>query len=232
MKRLLSICPSRIRPKILVKMLGSYYANRSEGSDIIVYISDDDPTINEYKEVLKNTSYIIGKRKYIVEVCNEIALNKCKEYPYMQIINDDHFIETSNFDSKLIDVIEKQGGGWGIACPIDKLTDWNKFKHPSAEIISSNIVKTLGYYIYPKLQHIGTDGYLGSIGEGVDRLFRVEDVVIRHDHWIVGRAYLDDNYRYVYNKDTFNYGMTKLAEYKKTQLNKDIEKLKQAMKGE
>ena len=227
-KNLLSICPSRLRPQILQRMLTSYQLHKSSGSDIVVYISDDDPKLNEYKEVLQTTTYIIGKRKFIVEICNEIVMKNINQYKYFQIINDDHVIKTPQFDLKLIKVIE-DNGGWGIACPNDEFTPWEIYPHPSAEIISGNIIQTLGYYIYPKIQHVGIDNFIGKIGTRINRLFHVMDVVIEHRHWFAGKAFLDANYKFVYSNEQFNFGMAMVREYVDTQLDADIAKLKKEM---
>ena len=51
MKRLLTICPSRIRPTRLLQMLESWNKTQSGDCDIVVYVAEDDPKIEEYKKI-------------------------------------------------------------------------------------------------------------------------------------------------------------------------------------
>jgi hypothetical protein len=129
--KLLTICPSRNRPDKLARMLESFYATRSI-AEIVVYISDDDPQLEENKKVLKDIPHIIGPRRTLVKALNYIA---CELYPgieYYQEINDDHVYHTKSWDEALIGVIEA-GNGWGISCGNDLMTNepWEVSRHPS-----------------------------------------------------------------------------------------------------
>ena len=230
MKKLLVMVPSRGRPKMLEKFVTSLYntkATPDNGVDLVVYLNEDDPRRYEYGCYEKT---LIGKRLYLAEAYNYLF----KEYPdyeYYSLLNDDHYCITPRWDDVLISIIESCGKGWGIACCEDKLTDWNKFQHPSGMVISGNIPRTLGYMVWPKIQHIGIDCYFMSLLKGIERLYRLSDVVIEHRHWLNGKALLDENYKWVYNKNQYQYGMSMVEEYKRTQLQKDIDKLKEAMNG-
>lgn len=227
MKKLLVMVPSRGRPKRLEEFTITYGRTKSEGTDLVVYLNEDDPKRYEYG-CYENTFW--GKRLYLAEAYNYL-FQKYPDYDYYSLLNDDHYCITPGWDRKLIEMIEEKGG-WGLSCCEDRLTDWNKFQHPSGMIISGNIPRALGYMIWPKIQHIGIDCYFMHLLKEMNLLYHTTDVVIEHRHWINGKALLDENYKWVYNKETYRYGMTMVQEYICTQLNKDIEKLKQAMKGE
>jgi hypothetical protein len=121
MKKLLVICPSRIRPDRIQNMLRSFDETKSEGTDIIIYISDCDPRLEEYKVALEGRRYEIGKRLFPSAVCNYLA-RKYPDYLYYADVADDHIYRTKNWDKILIDEIESHGGwgvsfGWGMIHP-------------------------------------------------------------------------------------------------------------------
>jgi len=232
-KTLLSICPSRGRPDTLKDMLESFAETRSDKSDLIVYLNDDDPKLPEYRTMLAENYFkfavvVIGPRKFIAEVFNEFSLAH-PEYDYYQPFNDDHYFHTYHWDEKLIDIVEEKGKGWGIACADDLLTDWANFKHPSGCVISGNIIRTLGYMIPPGVRHIGIDTVLGKLAQAIDRLWFTRDVIIEHRHWTNGRRKIDDNYKWVYGTEEQNHGKRAVQMYLLTEFKKDVEKLREAM---
>ena len=68
--KLLTVCPSRIRPERIQDMLASYDATKSPWNDMVIYVADDDPRLEDYKEVLKDRNLIIGRRRTYAEVNN------------------------------------------------------------------------------------------------------------------------------------------------------------------
>lgn len=231
MKKLLVMVPSRGRPKRLCDMASSFTNTRnSPDTELVVYLNENDPSLKDYKLISSEMPYIFGKRLYLAEAYNYL-FQKYPDYKYYSLLNDDHYFITPGWDKKLIEMIEERDG-WGLSCCEDHLTDWNKFQHPSGMVISGNIPRALGYMVWPRIQHIGIDCFFKELLTPLGLMYHTTDVVIEHRHWINGKAFLDENYKYVYHKDTYNYGMSKVEEYKRTQLQKDIEKIKQAMKGD
>ena len=231
MKKLLVMVPSRGRPKRLKEFRESLDRTRSESTNLVIYLNQDDPNLNDYEMIYDEIDRIVVyKRLYLAEAYNYL-FQKYPDYDYYSLLNDDHYCITPGWDRKLIEMIEEKGG-WGLSCCEDRLTDWNKFQHPSGMVISGNIPRTLGYMIWPKIQHIGIDCYFKELLTPLGLLFHTTDIVIEHRHWINGKALLDENYKWVYHKNQFQYGMSMVEEYKRTQLNQDVEKIKQAMKGE
>jgi hypothetical protein len=200
--RLLIICPTRQRPELAKRMLDSFYETRSSAhTRIMFYISEDDPEIENYlagkeiKEILE--FYIVGARRTIIEVFNYISFFRHADY-YGEI-NDDHIYRTKGWDKILIEKIEHDGKGWGIAHGNDLI---NGSALPGAIVISGNIVRTLGYMALPALHHLYVDNYFKTIGAGINRLFYCPEVIIEHCHWAVGKAIKDDTYNAKYQWET------------------------------
>ena len=47
MKKLLVMVPSRGRPKRIKEFLESYTRTKSEGTDLVVYVNNDDPVLED-----------------------------------------------------------------------------------------------------------------------------------------------------------------------------------------
>ena len=214
-------------------MLDSFEATRSDKTDLIIYLNDDDPTLIEYRELFAEKYFsfavvVIGPRQYIADTFNEFSLAH-PEYDYYMPFNDDHFFVTPQWDEKLINIVESHGG-WGIAGADDKLTDWVTCQHPSGCVISGNIIRTLGYMVPPGIRHIGIDTFLARIAQGIDRLYLTRDVVIEHRHWLNGHRKIDDNYKWVYGEEEQKHGTEAVKEYLFSQYWRDVAKLQEAMR--
>ncbi len=232
--KLLTICPSRNRPELCKRMLDSFDATKSEGTEIIVYVSIDDPQIGKYEEILNGRLHVFEPRRHLIKVLNYVSCELYPDIQYYQEINDDHVYQTKGWDNLLIEVIEIKGRGWGIACGNDLLGNepWKIARHPSGAVISGNIVRTLGCFVLPELDHLFTDTYLRDIAEGINSYFHLEDVIIEHRHWLTGKVDKDDNYDWVYNPENFRDAHRIYFIWIKYKRKLDIEKLIQARKHE
>jgi len=216
-------------------MLCSFVNTRSAGTDLLVYLNDDDPKLSEY-DFLKNCSpildshFIVGPKQYITKTYNDFSASG--EYDYYSSCNDDHFFVTPEWDRKLIEIVETKGKGWGCAMAADKLTDWTKHPHPSGCVVSGKLIKTLGYMFYPELHHIGNDVLLGKLLKDIGILFEAPEILIEHRHWSNGYRPMDANYKWVYGPEEQNYGEAAMKKYIFEQYEIDKKKILDAMGAE
>jgi hypothetical protein len=226
MKKLLVICPSRIRPDRIQNMLRSFDETKSEGTDIIIYISDCDPRLEEYKVALEGRRYEIGKRLFPSAVCNYLA-RKYPDYLYYADVADDHIYRTKNWDKILIDEIESHGGwgvsfGWGMIHP-------KEARLPQASIISGNIVRLLNYMTPPAITHAYNDNALQDLAETLGILYPRPDVVIEHQHFLNGKGTMDDNYRWVLSQETLEIGKKQYEFWRNYGMQDEIARIKRKM---
>lgn len=225
MKKLLVICPSRIRPHRVTKMLDSFDRTRSDGTDIVIYTSHDDPTLEGYKSVLNGRNLVIGDRIPQGHVCNKMC-EMFPNYDYYQEVNDDHFYITPNWDKILIEEIEKNGGwgiswGWGMIHP-------KETRLPQAVVISGNCVKALGHFFNPIVTHAYVDRIIIDLFEALGMAYYRPDVVIEHQHALNGKGEMDDNYRHVLSGETLEIGRKQYEEWRNNIMPIEIEKIKRA----
>jgi hypothetical protein len=227
--KLLMMCPTRGRPDRVLDMLRSFYATRSEGTKIILITSEDDPKYSTYEIVLYSEHHLCIKSRYLPDKQNYVV-NLYPDVPYYGSVNDDHIFRTKGWDTQLIEAIEKQGNGWGLACGNDLMNaNWFEHQHPSGCVISGNIVRALGYYDYPKFHSYRIDTWEQELFNGIKRLFFVPEVTIEHCHAHRNKAAVDENYVWGYSPEEVAYGDKVLEEWRRNEKIRDIAMLKKAM---
>jgi len=141
--KLLSICSTRSKPELVMEMLKSFDETKSERTEIVLYVWENDPKIEEYKKVLEGRNVIYGEKRFMGEVLNYISTEVYPNVPYYQNINDDHYFVVKGWDKMMTGVLD-DNNGWGVSYCKGKGGAHN----PNAEVISGKIVRAIGYYVF------------------------------------------------------------------------------------
>jgi len=220
--KLLSMCSSRNRPDKLRNMIESFLNTKELDTYLAVYVWNKDDKIKEYIKLANKFDEVIwifsNKKMYMVEALNFISSAITSDY--YQNVNDDHEFATKGWDKKMISVLEEKGGIAYVYDPDDKS------QNPTCEIISGEIVRKLGYYIYPKFRQFGCERYIRELGKHVG-FHHIPDVVIFHKCWHgLNKAKKDKNHKFIYSKEEINNGDSAFYEWDNNQKNLDLQKLK------
>jgi len=215
--KVLSMCSSRNRPTELLRMLKSFDETKQLDSEIVVYISEDDPQLQLYIDTLKNGhwTYFIGQHKFLGAVLNYFACEIFPDCEYYQEVNDDHIYITHGWDKMLVETIEKNGNGWGISHPNKKGAP-NDFS-PSAYMMSGNIVRAVGWFTLPGLRQNSIDNAIFKFGTMLRRYWYVPDCIIHHKTWSASQrgfdvgAPKDNNSDFIYSANEEEHG-SKISE--------------------
>jgi len=208
--KLLSICCTFRRPHHLKEMLQTFLDTKSQGTELIIYLHDDDPHLEEYKPIVQNCNYIIDEHRALIKVLNHIVFDVFPGIPYYETINDDFRYRTKGWDQILMKVLKEKSNDVGFTCGADLINDgdWHRFEHPSAEIWSWKFAEALGY-VYPRgLDNFCADYYAKDIAKALNALNFVPEVVIEH-LWYPKTANAekpDQNAIESYSDDTKNHG--------------------------
>jgi len=188
------LTPSRGRPERFSEMALSAL-NISEGSvEVILGLDDDDPKKHDYIQKATWDEYHTGLRVSLSEWTNKLAgLVLQREFPpeYLISMGDDHVVQTYDWHKKLRDSIKKMDGP-GFAYGDDLMngsglcTSW---------MVSSEIVKALGWMMLPKCQHMYVDTAIMELGEATGRIAHVPEVIIEHRHPNIDKAEIDQTYK-------------------------------------
>lgn len=224
--KLLTICSTRKRPVLAKKMCDSFNETKSEGTEIVFYVWEDDPFVEEYRKLLKNENVIYGSKRFMGEVLNYITTEVYPDVPYYQNINDDHLYLVKEWDKLMLKPLEKNKG-WGISyCRgVDA-------KHnPNAEVMSGKIVRAVGYYLYPGFRQFGCEPYIIDIGNHFDFFYYIEGNIIAHNCINIGAFAPDDNHAFIYGEDV-SHGTGAYNTWVREFRERDLSKIKEAMRVE
>lgn len=214
---ILTIVPSRGRPEAVNELIEEFNANTAI-SDLCIATDDDDPS--EY--IVPNKVILeVNPRMRMNGTLNFIADKYCYDYDYLVFLGDDHRPRTEHWDLKLFESIEDLK--YGIAYGNDLLQGENL---PTAVMQDARIVRTLGYFSPPKQKHLFLDNFWKDLGTELGTLVYSPDVIIEHLHPFANKAKMDAGYAEVNDREMYIYDQLMYEEYKITQWQKDLYKLR------
>lgn len=181
---LLMIVPSRGRPSSMSSLL-TLCASTAARSDttILCCVDADDPELPRYRRI-PGISLRVGTPQRIGPTINEAAAERVDFYTHIGFMGDDHRPRTQGWDEALC----TEGVAYG-----------NDLIHgemlPTAFVMSSLIIKDLGYVVPPGIWHLFFDNSAKDIGERYGLTYR-SDVIMEHMHPLVGKAETDAGYEF------------------------------------
>lgn len=181
------LTPTRSRLRDITELVRTWKETTEGNSDFIFGIDDDDNTYNSFIKENPDFTFEVNPRMKLVPYLNFLALKYCNEYKYLSFLEDDFRFESNNWESIFIKKLEevKVGIAWGAdGIHNGKLVD--------SPVMTSNIVKTLGYMIPPTIECLFADHFLLHIGREANILHYFPNVKIIHHHYSTGKREKDD----------------------------------------
>lgn len=192
----LYLVPSRSRPSNVDRLCAAWQelSSKDDGihTDLMVINDIDDPTLDEYRKVLSRYPWVIsavGTRLRLGATLNEYAVRYALIYDGIGFMGDDHIPRTPNWDATLTDILEASEPA--VVYGNDLFQGQNL---PTAVLMSSSIVETLGYMVPAGLVHLYIDNAWMLWGQTLGRLIYVPNVVIEHMHPNANKAQFDEQY--------------------------------------
>ena len=191
---LLLIVPSRGRPDNITRLLDAVHSTSRLKTHVRVAIDYDDPESSRYEYAFSRSSkdgdiLHYGPRMGLASWTNEIATGKAKDYPYLASVGDDMVPRTPGWDRALVQAIERMGGT-GFSYPWDSLRE----DIPEMCVISSDIVRELGWFCLPDLKHFFIDNVWADLGHGANCIRHCRSIDVEHVHPRAGKATGDKTY--------------------------------------
>jgi hypothetical protein len=215
----LVIVPTRGRRAQCERLLESFRETTAD-ADILFVIDDDDEETYEGLDALTAT---ISPRGSLVQKLNQVAMESLDAYDALMFAGDDHVFRTENWDVCMTETLGEMGGS-GMVYPDDK----RRNDIPELIMITSDVIRELGWFANPVLNHYYIDNTWGDLGKRSYLLRFCPEVVIEHLHYSVDReTEHDETYRYA--EETW--GPSDLRDfhaYRGAQLPNDIARLRRA----
>ena len=223
-KKLLVICPTRERPDRAAEMLDSFAKTHSGDSLLIFVVDRCDSDLWRYKELFKEyaeiSRYFIRTQETITKHFNYIF--ECMpDADYYSCSNDDFIYRTPGWDSQLIRAIEDSGRP-GIAYGNDQM---GRGILPTTSVISGEIPRALGWLQMPKLTHLCGDLVYKALGNRINNLIYLEDVIIEHKHFLNRKAEYDTTYARTNSREMYIKDNEAFRDWLKYDFDEDAEKI-------
>lgn len=191
-------------------------------SDFLMIINADQvdlyPTIPGVElAVVPNGLGANGKANHILE-------GYWDDYKTITGIDDDCMVTTQGWDAILAEPIKARG--YGLSYGDDLIQGENL---PTKVMISTNILKTLGFWAPPSLFHLYCDNFWKSLGQALDALDYFPGVKMEHWHHLNGKAPIDDLYRSTYAHEAISRDTAAWRAYMTNDFNADVEKIKASL---
>lgn len=169
------------------------------------------------REVVPSELGCIGK-------ANHILPKYWDSYQTITGIDDDCMVTTHAWDMLLALPIEERG--YGISYGNDTMQGQNL---PTKVMISTNILKVLGFWAPTSLFHLYADNFWKALGTELGSLNYFSDVMMEHWHYLNGKAPQDDLYRSIYAPGEMEKANEAFTTYIKDEFAGDIERVKAAL---
>lgn len=157
---------------------------------VVCALDTDDMTLDRYPDMPNDVGwYVAGDRNGFAPRLSAEAMANAETFDCLASFGDDHLPRTFAWDAELEHALTAMGGG--VAYPND---GFQGHKCPTAPVLSSNVVRALGWYSPPCLQHMFVDDFWLYLGERLQRIRYLGDVFVEHMHPAAHKATPDETY--------------------------------------
>lgn len=220
MRDIAIMVPSRGRPGNIRRLQDNMFENCRVDTSLYVFVDNDDPKLDGYRELI-GVNLVVGEPSRIGPILNYHGPRLAENHHIIGFMGDDHVPRTPGWDRRFLEKLKEVKTG--VAYGNDLLQGEAL---PTAVCMTSDIVKTLGYFSLPGAQHLFLDNFWMAIGRGIDRLFYFGDVVIEHIHPAKNKAEWDEVYAKANSGETWAFDEAAYLKYMSGQYHSDIVKLK------
>lgn len=190
------LCPSRGNPKAALEAYLSMAQTASKPSTVFSVVVDaDDPLLAEYVKAFEPYQHPVvmtvpaGVGGNMNKALNWAAVEVVEGGAFDDIgfIGDDHRFRTVGWDHTVGDALSRSAIVYGN----DLFQGRNL---PTQVFIRSEVVRALGWFGLPGCWHLYLDNAWKALGERLDSLEYLDEVVIEHMHPVVGKGVWDENH--------------------------------------
>lgn len=184
----LMLCPSRGRPSNIAELI-KCWQDTTVSARLMVLTDSDDPALPAYESLpwAENIVHLTGPPSRIGPLLNLVAPPLARDADVIGFLGDDHRPRTLGWDTILAAHLDRPGVAYG-----DDLLQREKL--PTACLISSVIIRTLGYMVPPGMIHLYLDDFWKMVGTETGNLVYDPGVIMEHMHPVAGKGVMDEGY--------------------------------------
>ncbi len=184
------ILPTRSRPDNCKRFLNAYLETNAS-TPVYVRLDECDPSLKELISLSwpDNFQIAIGPREGVRKAMNELFIN----YPNLKwygFLADDVVPRTRGWDTMLVE----KAGNKNISYPNDLGKPKKQFL-PTIPCVGGDLVRSIGWFGFPATHHFYTDTIWRYIGDHLNNIYRLENVIVEHMHFGRGKSNMDEIYQ-------------------------------------
>jgi len=164
------LCPSRGRPELAKRMVDSALTTAGAPIEIILYLNEDDPKLEEYKRLINAQYYQIGPDRSPCYSWNKLAEQAKGDILFL--MGDDPEFKTQGW----AEMVEKAFDQFPdrIACVYPYVPGLKMTNNPHF-CVHKNWVNALGYFVPPQFWHWYVDTWTRSVAKKIGRYVCLEN---------------------------------------------------------
>ena len=229
-------CPSRGRPELARRLLDTAKSTQQGNTEFLFYLNDDDPTLEQYKDLLKEKYYTVGPNQSTCYSWNLMA--KKAKHDIVMLMGDDVQVQTQNWDQLIMDqfnnykdkilmVVPSDGRYKGTKLLADTVKLWPDEPLPAAHFaVHRNWINTLGYLAPPFFWHWHVDSYTQKVARKLGRCLYLPTVEFKAKKMFDDTGEQVRRHLNINNRDNFVWDKVK-----RRHLNADIDALQNFIKN-
>ena len=172
-------CPSRGRPELAKRLIDAACENQDGNTEFLFYLNDDDPKLEQYRDLLEQKYYTIGPNQSTCFSWNLMCEKATNDV--VMLMGDDVQVKTKHWDTLIVNEINKYKDKILMVVPSDgrlktagKLGDtvrlWPDEPLGAAHFaVHKNWTNTLGYLAPIFFWHWHVDSYTQKVARKLNR---------------------------------------------------------------
>lgn len=208
---LLVMVPTRGRRKQCERMLKSF-RETATCADLLVILDHDDQDTYAGTDWGDVPVAVLEPRAYLQQKLNKTAEAVVNDYSVLMWMADDCVFGPPPqegcppWDAAMLAALEDLGGsGWVYA------DDKRRSDVPEHWMVSSDVVKALGWFYPPAVMHYYGDNSIAELGKRAGLIRHCPEAVIPHEHYSVAKGTRKDR---LYSQTEKKFGASDLAAFK------------------
>lgn len=194
---LLIITPTRGRPQNIRDLIKAFDETETKARFLIV-LDDDDEKLGHYLEIECDSLVLPREGKGMAKPLNHAAWINRNNFKNFAFLGDDHRPRTKHWDCLFVDALDELGTG--LVYGDDLLQGKNL---PTAVAMTSDIVRNLCGMVPPGMIHLYLDNFWLKLGQDLNAIRYMPEVILEHLHPVAGKAGWDANYRAVNAEEVY-----------------------------
>jgi hypothetical protein len=168
------VCPSRGRPQLAKRMIDSFLNNPGCAVEILLYLNEDDPKLEQYKDLINSEHYSIGPDRSPGYSWNMLA--QSAKHDIIFLMGDDAENTTQDWGNIVLNTFELYPDR--IAMVVPSIGRKTKKEFCPHFLLHRNWINALGYFVPPHFHQWYVDSWTREVSKSLNRYILLENFTV------------------------------------------------------